>query len=1125
MTILSRGILFSIFVLTSVFLLSNHPAIAQPNNSIDYQKLIHQLEREVKDGKRKALRDLGSLLDKPAHVENITKILKSHTFFTPEEFDVTAQVQKTAFLDFFYENESNIKFSETLQGFYLTPLEYQASDYKIRHPQKEENHDPSILLRRLIRTVENGIASGSDEVVLSQFELIPLLRTKESYEFILSILTNEHFYDSKLENPERIVQVICEELINYPNERTFQVILDLVKKEIVSAEFAAPILSKITNISVTKDGRYADLVSRYEFWSDSLKTIGEMKHFGYEMVISFKPTFFQFSVDYYGKILSSSNDYPWILHNALNDIVQTQNPRALFYLAALAWRHRNSDAPDKNFQTFVNQLEKLADLKVAVQGKAGLSSTHDWQNDEEACRNLLTYWASHYQDYEWDDIRKSFMNKEEAIALKENYERLFRRLNSENDSVALQSYLLLTEGDPIEILGLSRKYKELLRNYNASLPSFKHKYLEQLVVLTDFCRRNGFRYKAPPRLSPLLEELKNAPSPSERYRIENQIIKRLVLDEVTALEYWGCIQENNPSISFSVGRILDWFYSKNWDRIVDDIENLRLYLKKAHLFKNIGAQGICNVYLNKFYDYDGVFQTQLKEILAIESDEDIIFQIKELLAQLEGGTSESLSDFLENPDFFMPNDIKKLPPPSKNFRNKIVQSINASTNKYHQKNWLLYLNEYPDISLAPKLFEWLERNIQPYVIAKTIEKIFDHSLKGDPRAWLSLWQEDGENYLSWTQQFFEEKLLILTTEETLSVKDVNAVLQSPLFEQKYKVNCLTALKKIRPVRDIRRLKIDGWLSVQEDLVYFNKIELGYKYLDDISRLFDLSEDAVFMVDWLMQKTSNYSVEDRGSFFNNLFQKNWFFDFTNNSKIAPYVAEEIKLNLENYLAESDFISEFEEQTTIKNIALLENLGKSLEEKIVNTLRLNVDENSKLSIEEAILARINFEDLPIAIKYLNDLNIVRTYNFLSRDFGLPVFDLQNPETQQALLDNYKKKKPFELYAHYLEAFGVDFKTPSGDLDFNKIYKILQYDIVMPFVGSGGKKRDYYTYGTIKLLEYHFRTRLGFHEKLNENQTFYTFNSTKRANAWMNYLVENGWVKESIDETPSFNTMVKE
>jgi len=69
------------------------------------------------------------------------------------------------------------------------------------------------------------------------------------------------------------------------------------------------------------------------------------------------------------------------------------------------------------------------------------------------------------------------------------------------------------------------------------------------------------------------------------------------------------------------------------------------------------------------------------------------------------------------------------------------------------------------------------------------------------------------------------------------------------------------------------------------------------------------------------------------------------------------------------------------------------------------------------------------------------------------------------------------------------------------------LLSYDLVVPFLGEGGKYRDYYTYGLVKLLELHFKTTLDFHPKLNENQTFYTFNSYKRVMAWRSFLLDKG------------------
>jgi len=62
--------------------------------------------------------------------------------------------------------------------------------------------------------------------------------------------------------------------------------------------------------------------------------------------------------------------------------------------------------------------------------------------------------------------------------------------------------------------------------------------------------------------------------------------------------------------------------------------------------------------------------------------------------------------------------------------------------------------------------------------------------------------------------------------------------------------------------------------------------------------------------------------------------------------------------------------------------------------------------------------------------------------------------------------------------------------------------------------------YIYGIIKLLELKHDTRLGFHEKLNESQTFYSFSSTKRAQAWLKYLEEQGLASPVQTFPSSFN-----
>ena len=172
---------------------------------------------------------------------------------------------------------------------------------------------------------------------------------------------------------------------------------------------------------------------------------------------------------------------------------------------------------------------------------------------------------------------------------------------------------------------------QLLKNYNNTLPSIRHSYLEQLTTLTDYCRNNNIDYQLSDHLRQKLDQLKGKISSSERYNLENQIIKNLKIQEITAVEYYACLHENNNNFTFSIGRILDYFYSQHWEVVVHNDTQLRLYLKKAALYKRIGTIGSCNVYMNKLNRKSKELNKRLNDLLEVEPDDDIIFLIELLL--------------------------------------------------------------------------------------------------------------------------------------------------------------------------------------------------------------------------------------------------------------------------------------------------------------------------------------------------------------------------------------------------------------------------------------------------------------------------------------------------------------
>ena len=227
-------------------------------------------------------------------------------------------------------------------------------------------------------------------------------------------------------------------------------------------------------------------------------------------------------------------------------------------------------------------------------------------------------------------------------------------------------------------------------------------------------------------------------------------------------------------------------------------------------------------------------------------------------------------------------------------------------------------------------------------------------------------------------------------------------------------------------------------------------------------------------------------------------------------------------LSQYLKESEFIGEIEDRTTQINIIQTSFIGRNIEEQLVASIELNVDLALKADLQKTILAKAKFEDLGVILDHVDGLinnkgNL--DLSFLNHDFGLPIFDISTNEELKTFLMRHKTLSQQEFYTLYLKEFGLDFLDSKEELDYDKICKILKYDIAQPFIGRGGGNRDFYVYGLTKVLEKEFEEDLGYEDKLNNYQTFVSFSSISRAKSWYDYLISNGYGIE-VDRIPSFN-----
>ena len=1104
-------------------------AAANGQSASDFpDSILYNLSQQIGNGNRQALRDLGTLLDRPAYSDRSRALLREYIFPDSKSEFLPTEFTRQQFLDYYYRHTEQLQYDPLLRSYLIDDPGHQGGKYRILPSQLSKGNDATVALKRLNDRIRESIARGNYAAARSHLQLAVENPGEETARLLVSLLTDRNWWKSENDAARELAYDLAAMLVDFPDRLTVETLLELTDRGDLPVTATGPLLSRLTNVGFDWRTRPGELTGHYYALLDSFPTIEALQRHGYEGSFEVRPDFFYDYVDYLAYVLALSDDHPWVQHNALRDLLRSDHPRSLYYLAGYLYRIRGSRRGILSATQLVDELEELTGYRVAIFDGKELDDRPDWANNAVARQNFLRYWAAHYDDHEYEPNRGIFVNRREHSLLRQNYERLFRRLNSRNDSVAMHAYLLLTEGEPEAIARLSDKYRELLRNYNRTLPDFRYRYLEQLSKLTHFARRNGIHYDLSPRLSTLFEDLARETEPDLRVRLENDLIGRLTLEHVTAVEYFGLLYPGDVELQFSIGRILDHFYSRAWPELIGDERYLRLYLKKANIFADIGTVGVSNSYLEKFGPIEADLRNELLILRQIESDEDVIEAINVLLGESNPADDDLASEtgLLERLPGLNRRELNALSPPTGQQQRELFAFILDAERPSERRAVYNYLGAHPSIDYVPEIFRAMYLNAPPEELVQLLETIYDYPDGTTAAFWIELWEEHSEEYRNWGRMLFERELAVLRNSDTLAISTLNAVLESEFYEPRYRDPVLRAMRRVRPIRELRRLRPDPLLDPQTELHYLDELEFPVRDLDKLTRLFrkESQEDVNALTNYILRKMRDETVVVRGPLYNDLFRLNWFTARVIGNELLPETVSHLWLTLEVYLRESDYLSTYEEQTTLRNIALLSNLSKTLPEQLQSSLTLELDEESRARVQETILSRVSYPELGQVFPYLTELSVLERYNFLMTDFGIPVVDPTDPAVQRDLIATHRELDEREFYEHWLDRFGVGYKKPDGTLDYEAIERILRFDLAIPFVGTGGKLRDYYVYGIIKLLELEHGTRLGFHPKLNENQTFYTYNTGKRIAAWLAYLTEGGFIQKRSVFVPSFTGSVR-
>jgi len=230
----------------------------------------------------------------------------------------------------------------------------------------------------------------------------------------------------------------------------------------------------------------------------------------------------------------------------------------------------------------------------------------------------------------------------------------FKQLSSTNDTLAQKAYATIADGDPLSVRRKIREYALTFAELREEvLPMFPVSRLSAQLDLFDYCRKNNIVYKPSASLKMRLDSLKNL-NGSKLYKCENRLIETLTLEDITGVEYWGSI--GSEEATYSIGRILDKFYSNHFSEITSNEKQLRLFLKKSYLYEKFGIIGVCNKYLWKFAFCKPEVMDTLRAMKTRETDKQILTEIGLLLhppfyySECNGVVTKMYSDSMNVPD-------------------------------------------------------------------------------------------------------------------------------------------------------------------------------------------------------------------------------------------------------------------------------------------------------------------------------------------------------------------------------------------------------------------------------------------------------------------------------------------
>ncbi len=1119
-----------IWFLYLLFLLLTFQSNGQDAYVVNYDVLVSQLEEALEKGNHRAFYEIGGLLDQKEIKEKLIDVLNEHTVFPKEQISFTKNLSRETYFDFLNQYENQIEYSPILRIYFTQSLSELETEHQLVRRRRLSEKEKSIEFKRWVNILgQQSVEEPSEIFIRHQLKQIAQLKTYESFDYLLGCLEKKNLPVNILKM-DFISEAICDALSEIDDPSILPILLNEIEKGKIEDNKAILILSNITNVKFEENSS-KKIVKKYQSTLDSLGALSEMRKYGFNLESTTRIEYFMDEVDYYGYMLSNYYMVPWLRKNAIREMVKTGNSRSLFHLAGVLYAQFNNDYFDTSI--IEKELSELLDLSVLVQNESNtFVPINGKEKDETYYFNLVKYWAKYHQDYEYNSDARIFVNLKLEEENEESASRLFKKLTSENEKVALNSFQELSEFPHQIISRLNEKYQPILRRAHPKLPDFRYRFLENVALLNEFCEMENISVSLNKNLLSLLEELKKDNlSIKERYQIEDQIIKELSINDITGIEINGFIYSRNVAFNFSISRILDIYYSSVFDDILKNDNQVRLFLKKTALFSQIGIGGICNRYAQKIEKQKDKLKPKLIKLSEKEYDEDIRNAISYILANEDEneGFLITLKSFLQSPLSYEERDWSLIEAPKRNEIKSVFKKIKSTKEPERLNAYLNYLSYHADEKYSFYLIQLLTSSnviAQKGEITRTVaddavqmlENIYNFSFRRNenesPREsakdWVSFSKKNKKN-TEWSISFLSLKIEKLKKKEFVEIDQINEILLQRDLTDDLIEETLSLLPHLKMKNNVRKLEFQDKLPLTF-LSYFESLTFSAKYLDDVIDFFQREDQEELLI--FCNKFLNESKDIlKGKYYNRICDVDGMLQTIKESD--QKTRENIIDLLMNYLDDSEFISEFEERRVLQRVFVLKFGHLSIQEKLEKATTFIDDPLQVYNIQQNILNDINLDELAEVIKsydYLTNHKNESALSFLDHNFGLPSYMFETQKKRDLLLKDIQQLEASAFYIHYLKKSGLELENSSGGIDYNKIRNTLEFDIVSPFSSSISKNRTHYALGVIKLLETKFPD--------------HTINSSfdkdlrQKAFSWIQYLKEQGKLERGKLTTCSFN-----